>query len=340
MAGGPEGGRDRLPDRLIEQIIATSPDHQAGTRATHAPAIGVTGRFYGSEVAAASTEAPHLAGGCVPVTVRFSNGTGSMREADTQPFIRGMAIRFHVSATPASPPADADPDMVCMTLPLFVARTLEEFRKFTEASQWTKVKPTAVWRTYLDYLRLRPRPNTPLTSGLVAAIRYANQNPQARPAVASLSTLSLPESFVTATYHAVHAFVLTADGRECRARFRFEPVAGVRTLAQGTEGNYLHGELRRRLAREPAEFVLRMQVAEQGDDTSDPTTPWPDTRRRVVMGHLFLDRVIDDQSVVEGMAFDPTRLAPGISLGDDPIPLARSRAYAMSVARRRAESDA
>jgi len=178
----------------------------------------------------------------------------------------------------------------------------------------------------------------PLTSGLVAAIRYANQNPQAQPAVAALATLSLPESFVTGTYHGVHAFVLSAGDRVCSGRFRFEPVGGVRTVAEGTQGNYLHGELRRRLAREPAELVLRMQVAEQGDDTSDPTTPWPDTRRRVVMGHLFLDRVMDDQTIIEGMAFDPIRLAEGIALGDDPIPLARSQVYARSVARRRAEA--
>lgn len=43
----------------------------------HAVGIGATGYFVPSDVAADYTAAEHFSGGRVPVTVRFSNGSGS-----------------------------------------------------------------------------------------------------------------------------------------------------------------------------------------------------------------------------------------------------------------------
>ncbi len=101
------------------------------------------------------------------------------------------------------------------------------------------------------------------------------------------------------------------------------------------EGDFLKEELRERLARGPADFVLRMQVAEQGDDTSDPTRAWPESRPRLVMGHLRVDAVVRDQlHGNERLGFDPTRLVPGIELSDDPILRARSDVYRRSAERR------
>jgi catalase len=79
------------------------------------------------------------------------------------------------------------------------------------------------------------------------------------------------------------------------------------------------------------EFVLRAQVADQGDDTSDPTRPWPQSRRRIVLGHLRLDGPVDDPAVTEALAFDPHRLPSGIDVDpDDEIFAVRGDAYRTS----------
>lgn len=328
-------------DAVIDAMIADAPGHMVGTRPIHAPGIAVTGRFRASDVAADFTGAAHFSGRPVPVTVRFSNGTGSMEEADSKFLVRGMAVRFHLGEVTTDQHgvlAGAETvDMVCMTLPVFFTRTVESFMAFLQAARPVPVAPTSRWRKALDALRLEPGPPRPLGPGEAGAFAFANRYPPARQAMVDLSAISVPESYVTCAYRPVHAFLLTKGGKATAVRFRWEPVAGVRPAARGTEGDFLQQELRERLARGPAGFVLRMQVAEQGDDTSDPTTPWPESRRRVVMGHLRVDRVTADQvNGNERLGFDPTRLVPGIGLSDDPILLARSPMYARSRDRRMA----
>ncbi len=84
-----------------------------------------------------------------------------------------------------------------------------------------------------------------------------------------------------------------------------------------------------------AEFVLRIQLAEQGDDTSNPTRPWPSRRPVVVMGHLRLTEVAEDQHHgCELLSFNPTRLVPGMGLSDDPTLALRGEVYDRSATRR------
>lgn len=332
------GARSGIADRAIDAIIATASDHTPGTRPIHAPGIGVTGRFQASEVAPTLSDAAHLSGRSVPVTVRFSNGTGSSTSPDAEPVVRGMAVRFHLGNV--GPDGHGvvrgtdEVDMICMTLPVFFTRTVERFMEFLDAVRPGPVPPTPWWRKAVDALRLLPPPSRPFSSQELGAVRFAMKHPEVRRSVVALTALSVPQSYVTCTYHAVHAFVLRAGRRTTPVRFRWEPVAGVRSAVE-PEGDFLKRELQERLAVGPADFVLRMQVAEQGDDTSDPTRAWPESRRRVVMGHLRLDALVPNQlHGNERLDFDPTRLVPGIELSDDPILRARGDVYRRSAERR------
>lgn len=337
-----------MADQAIDAIIAAAPGHTPGTRPIHAPGIGVTGHFQASDVARLFSDAVHFSGRPVPATVRFSNGTGSVEEPDSAPLVRGMAVRFHLGGPSTGegglPHEGEATDMVCMTLPVFFTRTVDDFMDFLDSVRQTPVRPTPRWPTrwwnsVAGGLRLQPGPSRPPHAGEAGALEFANRYPPARQSIVALTALSVPQSYATCTYHAVHAFVLTAGDRITAVRFRWEPVAGVRSAATGTEGDFLRQELRDRLSRGPAEFVLRMQVGEQGDDTSDPTKPWPEARRRVVMGHLRLEAVAGDQiGENERMTFDPTRLVPGIGLSDDAILRSRHEVYERSSARRQALS--
>ena len=334
----PGGARPGIADRAIDAIIATASDHTPGTRPIHAPGIGATGRFHPSDVASTFTDAPHLSGPSVPVTVRFSNGTGSSTSPDSEPVVRGMAVRFHLGEVSRDDHGVVrgtdEADMICMTLPVFFTRTVERFMEFLDAVRPVPVAPTPRWRKVVDALRLLPAPSRPFSPQELGAVRFAMEHPEVRRSVVALTALSVPQSYVTCTYHAVHAFVLRAGHTRTPVRFRWEPVAGVRSAVE-PEGDFLKRELGERLARGAADFVLRMQVGEQGDDTSDPTRAWPETRRRVVMGHLRVDALVPDQlRANERLAFDPTRLVPGIELSDDPILLARGDVYPRSAERR------
>jgi catalase len=330
-------------DAAIDGIVGAFPGHQPGTRPIHAPGVTATGWFEGSAVAPLYTDAAHFAGDRVPVTVRFSNGTGYPDEPDSEPVVRGMAVTFHlgeVSVDQAGVLHGAvETDMVCMGLPVFFIDTPDRFLELTRAAVPRPVPERSLWRKAKDAVLLRTplRPLRPADQGMTA---FANGYRPARLGVIIASNPFVPESYATCTYRPVHAFVLRAGEATRSVRFTWEPVAGVRPARPAAEvdGRFLRHELAERLALGPAEFVLRMQVAEHGDDTSDPTREWTKaTRRRIVMGHLWVDVIAPDQlRAGELRVFDPTRLVPGIELSDDLILRARGDVYRRSQERRMA----
>ncbi len=334
-------------DVIISSMLADFPAHRPGTRPIHAPGIAVTGWFQASTVAANLSEAEHFNGERVPVTVRFSNGTGVADEPDATRTVRGMAVRFHLGdvTTDAGMHSSTEAtDLISVTLPVFFTRTIDDFLDLTRSAVPTAAKPRTWWRNLrgavdgiVGTLRLLPPPKGATPADL-AVVTFADRHPPARLGIAASTLLPIPESYATCCYHAVHAFRLTAGDRVTSVRFHWEPVAGVRPAPPGTAGNYLQEELAQRLQRGSADFVLRVQVAEAGDDTTDPTTPWSQARRKVVMGQLRLENVVADQELgCEALRFDPTRMVPGIDIGDDPILAARREVYGRSADRRSSE---
>ncbi|MDP9072709.1 MAG: catalase, partial [Actinomycetota bacterium] len=313
-------------DELIADVLRASPDHVPGTRPIHAPGLAVKGTFRATDVARRYTSAEHFAGAPVPVTVRFSNGTGQPGVADADPtLIRGMAVKFELKGR--------DTDMVGMTLPVFFVQTVEMFGEFCLAATPTMVKPRPWWRKLVTMLQLRDEP-ADAAAGVLSAARgmydFARHYPPAAETVVALGTLRAPESYSTCSYHLVHAFVLTAaDGTKRAVRFHWEPVDGVRAAPDGTEGDYLHAALASRLQRGAVEFVLRMQVAEAGDDTADPTRAWSVARPRIVMGHLLLKTLVPADKA-EKLLFNPNPGVAGIEMSDDPTLTVREAGYKRS----------
>ena len=315
-----------LSDELIDGILQGFPAHKPGTRPVHSFGISATGRFQPNDVVSGFTSAAPL-NEEGPVTVRFSNGTGDEGVPDNRRDARGMAVRFGDPSKPGF-------DMICMTLPVFFVRTVDAFRDFTAAAvPPDPPQPRPWWQNLVDLVSLRNPPVDPSPSdpGILA---FSARHPDSCPAMAAFQGQSVPASYAARSYHAVHAFRLTAaDGSTRWVRFRWEPSTGVRVTTTRAE-HFLQGELRERVAAEAVEFVLRAQIADQGDDTSDTTRPWPQSRRRVVLGHLRLDAIEDDADG-EARGFNVHNLPPGIDGDpDDEIFAVRGDAYRASQARR------
>ena len=296
-------------EEAIRAIDETFGRHD-GHRVVHAKGLLCRGMFVATPDAARLTRAPHMQGGDVPVTVRFSNGSGHPHSSDRAPDARGMATKFYL-------PDGGRTDIVAITLPCFFVRKPEDFPGFTRAT-----KP---------FVGGLPGPRFAL---------YLVTHPEARRAAAAAVRFKPPASYATCRYNALHAFKWIApDGTERFVRYTWTPAAGEHSLGGGEakrrDRDYLQQEIGERLAREPIRFTLGVQMAAPGDPTHDATAVWPDDRERVDVGTLELTELeTGREQGGDVLVFDPTRLVDGIELSDDPLPALRSRAYSISVERR------
>jgi catalase len=330
-------------ERLVKSIVADFPDNDPEKRPIHTIGIGVKGTFEPSEVARDYCIAEHFQPrpkdrGPVPVTVRFSNGSGSPKQHDGWNDVRGMATRFHLDGGRAT-------DLIAMTLGGFFVRSVDEFFDFTNSAHQTKVERESALCKLADMLSLKVPLNNPppgqTQSGDAGTLDYANKHRFAQLAVFQAGMIGAPVSYVRAVYHAVHTFfVVGPDGVRRPVRFSWKPVAGVQTTKDtvvAPDDDYLQGELRKRLEKWPARMMLMMMIGEAGDVLEDPTVPWPAHRVRVVMGTLSLEEVAKDQVAdCEKLGFNPWRLVPGIEPSADPLLRARRDAYEWSQNRRHA----
>lgn len=302
---------------LAEQIVDGLNDlHGAhpGARAVHAKGILCTATFTAAPEASRLSRAAHLAGGPVRAHVRFSNGTGDPGAADTERDGRGLAVKLYL-------PDGTTTDVVALTLPVFFARTPEDFLAFVRAR--------------------RPDPATGQPD-LAAVGAFLAAHPEAQPAIEAALTAPAPASYAQLVYHGIHAFRLEdAAGRARFVRYRFEPEAGLAALsdedAATREPGYLQAELRGRLAHGPVAFRLLAQIAAPEDPVDDPTAAWPAERETVELGRLDIAaEAFDRDRDGDVLVFDPTRVTDGIACSADPILHARSAAYRVSVTRRTA----
>jgi catalase len=287
-----------------------------GHRAVHAKGVCCTAFFTATPAATGLTRARHMQGDETPATVRFSNGSGSPTRHDGARDGRGMATKFHLSERETT-------DMVALTLPVFYARTAEDFLAFTRAQ--------------------KPDPSTGKPD-LARIEELVTVHPETQLALGFSMFMAPPASYAQCRYFGIHAFKwINAEGAERYVRYRWEPEAGEATITEdesrGRNRHYLREELSDRLARGPIAFILNLQLADDDDDPDDATKMWPEEREVVVAGRLEItDLVGDQESGCEALVFDPTRVTDGIECSNDQILRARPGAYSVSHERRTAKS--
>ncbi len=301
---------------IIEHAAGTKP----GFRRAHARGLVVRGSFRASGEAKAFSSAEHLQGETIPCLVRFSNASGNPCAPDrTDPKsgrVLGLAIRFDL-------PSGANTTWAGINIPVFPARTPEEFLKLTAAQTPGRGGKPNMLRLVLHILK---------HLHILASIKV-------------IKGLKPAGSFAQEAYHGIHTyFLIDAAGKRVPFRYHWlpqNPDGGADAAAvKGRPDQYLLQEIRARLQKGPLDWDLVAELAEPGDPLEDPSATWPEGRRRVTLGRLALESVHEDQRATESLVFDPTNVAPGIGMPDDPVLKFRSLAYGVSFERRSKETRA
>ncbi len=275
-----------------------------GHRVTHTKGVLLTGTFTAAPEAKELSRAAHLQGDPVRITVRFSNGAGDPRCSDAavnDP--RGMAVKFYL-------PDGSETDLALQTWPVFPAATPEEFHGLMKAQN----------------------------TGPVETEEYLAEHPHIAAALDAIAALGDPPlAWGRTAFNSMNAYKLVnADGDEQYVRFRFEPVDGMAFLPreqwETADNDYLMDGV---LEQVPVRHRLLAQLAQDGDQTVDPSRAWPEDREWVDLGLVECtgpdtERERDGDVLVN----DPTRVTDGIEMSDDPILHFRYHVYAESVRRR------
>jgi catalase len=289
---------------IFYKIYGTHP----GFRVNHAKGVVAEGSFVATRAASTLSRAALFDGSRIPVTVRFSNDGGFPSVVDGAPSNpKGMAIKFHM-------PGGAEVDMVILAVKFFPVATGEQFRDLLVAI--SESPPDA------------PKP-TPLD-------QFAASHPTFP---ASFGSAPTPGSFADQEYHGIDAFIFVDKaGHRQAVRYIMAPEKAVRLTADEAARkppNFLVDDLPQRIAKRPVVFHLKAQLAAAGDQTQDPSRPWPDDRKVVDLGVLTLDKpVADSLEAQKKLLFLPNRLTDGIEISDDRLPVIRSEVYALAFARR------
>ncbi|MFZ1554731.1 MAG: catalase, partial [Nitrospira sp.] len=223
-----------LPEQLVDAFNGVFGVHP-GMRANHPKGVVLEGTFTPAASAASVSKAAHLQKKKtpVPVTVRFSAGSGQPNVPDTSQMPRGMAVKFSL-------PDGSKTDLVVLSFNGFPVATAEEFKDFllaVGASGPDAPKPTAI-ETFL---------------GAHPAAKHFVESPKPQPV-----------SYATLPYFGINSFKFTnAKGAVTFGRYQLRPVAGEHFLTQEqlatAEPDYLTTEIRERVRRSPAKFKLMLQ---------------------------------------------------------------------------------
>ena len=364
------------------------PEHQPGTRPIHTKGIAVAGQFRATRDAKEYCIAPQFDGSWTPVVVRFSNGNGQP-DPDGRLQPRGMAVKLYPGGSQAPDPAaehqDQVPgagapieeqpivpaapggqiqetDLICMSVPVFMAQSAEGVLEFEKAYGPRRVRPPSLLKRLGALARMSPLPPQEAgvsMSGNDGFLQWARGFEPAQGFLLELSLQGLPASYARAVYHAVHAFdVEGADGTHRMVRFSFEPSDGVRNegppepaqspialVPQAPTRERVRADAGSRLppAGAPRPHHLRPDAAStsgcrsptRGTTPRIPRRRGPSTGRACLMGTLFLSHVLTDQvASCEELSFNPGRLLPGMGPSDDPVLRQRVAVYEESYRRR------
>lgn len=278
----------------IESAVHT----ESHLRRAHAAGIAFNAVFKPTGAAVPWTSAAHLQSKETPAIVRFSHSSTSSTPNERMNPVKGMAVRFLLAD-------GAFTNLTMVNVPIFISKTPEAFVRLIEAFD-----SSGSWAQKVDTLL---------------------HDAEYKAFGTIMKKLKPFRNFESLHYYSIHAYFLVNEAKQRQAvRFEWQPVA--QNDQNSSEGS-MEDELIRKIEQgHPVRFRLLIQLAEQGDPTDDPTSAWPEDRKKIEAGVLTLTSLRADNA--ESLVFDPTVTVPGVMCSDDPVLKFRSAAYDESAKRR------
>ena len=307
---------DRLtPARFTDSIEAANGQPYPGFRRAHAKGVCVSGWFEPTAQGRTLSSARVFAQPRTPLLGRMSIGGGTPYGLDPKARVRSMALRLV---------ADNGQEwrMAMNSFPFFGVATVADFHAQTFAG-------------VPDPVTGKPDP------ARMAAFHAAH--PAAQRFAAWAGSAPWSTSFANTSYNSVNTFRLVDDnGQVHNVRWSMQPRTPFEAMTpaqrDAADADFLSEDLATRLAAGPLRWDMVVTLAEASDDINDASQPWPDSRRKVTVGSVVLDR---SESQANGACrdinFDPLILPVGVQGSSDPILAARSAVYAVSFDRRERE---
>lgn len=276
-----------------------------GFRRAHAKGFCIAGDFVSSGALAEYSNAPMFAATTTPLLGRISIAGNNPLAPDLKAPVRSLALSIATSSTEVWRTAMNTP-------PVMAVRNPQDFYQQLQA----------------------------LGNGTIQ--QFFAEHPESAAFRAWAADYQQTSSFATEVYNSINAFYLIdANGQQQAVRWQAVPraVAEYEIAAEyAGSDDALQDEFAARLASGPVMFDLVFTLATQGDDETDPTVLWPDSRQRVVAGQLVIrDMTPQANGACNAINFDPLVLPTGMAATADKILRARSAAYAESYRRRARE---
>jgi len=291
-----------------------------GFRRNHAKGICATGWFESNGQAASLSKAALFAPGKVPVVGRIAFAGGMPFIPDEPDTVRSLALRFL--------PAGGDEWRTGMiNIPVFPFATVQAFYEQMVAS------------------KRDPATGQPDPAKMQA---FAANHPEFVAAIDIVKKRRVSSGFADTTYNSLNTFrFVNSDGVSTPVRWSavsLQPFVAAATAVHASadgasaDKNALFDALIADVAKHPVQWRLVITAGQAGDPTANPTLPWPADRKQIDAGTVTIDKVSsEDDGPCVDVNFDPMVLPAGIEASDDPIPSARSAAYARSFTLREGE---
>jgi catalase len=301
---------DRLSGAKLVASLAPPGGPALGHRRNHAKGICFTGVFDSNGNGAAISSSQVFARGEYPALGRFNLATAKADAQDAM--VRGRGLGLQIS-TPGGEVWRA----AMLDAPFFPVSTVEGFYALQVAS----------------------KSKDPAAMGAFAAA-----HPEIKAFGGWAKTAPWTPSYAEEPYNSLNSFIFTdGAGAEHAVRWSYIPQATVVHISQtdlAKRGpSYLEQEITDRVGKAPQRWTLNLTIADPGDQTADPSQPWPKGRRTINAGELVVQKIeAEADGPCRDINFDPTILPNGVHVSDDPFPAARSAAYAKSFDLRTSEA--
>jgi catalase len=281
-----------------------------GHRRNHAKGICFTGVFEANGAGSELSQARVFVSGRYAVLGRFNLGTANPNAPDATVRVRGLSMRI-------STPDGQEWRSAMIDAPVFPVATSEAFYELLRASG--SKEPTAMET-------------------------FATAHPEFATFADWAKNGSWTGSYAEDRFNSLNSFVfVNGSGAEHVVRWSLlpaaQPVATSPDELAKRGPDFLEQEIVQRVASAPQRWTMVVMVANSGDPTADATKAWPLDHRTIEVGTLTVTQVqAERDGPCRDINFDPTVLPSGMRTSDDPLPAARSAAYAKSYDLRTAEA--